>query len=156
MFRILLFFLLFVFSNSFAQQVNWISFDKLNEKMRTQPRPVLVFIHTNWCKFCALQEEKTFTDSVTARKINNGFYAISLDAEQKSEIIFLNKRYRYKPSGSGTGHHELAEALGKQNGMLSFPTTVILSPSLQLSNRITGFINSTYLCDLLERQMASY
>src|SRR3990170_2189347 len=132
--RISIVILLFIFSNSLAQQVDWIGFEKLNEKMRMQPRPVLVFIHTNWCKFCALQEEKTFTDSVISRKINSSFYAISLDAEQKSEIIFLNRRYRYKPSGSGTGYHQLAEVLGKQNGTLSFPTTVILSTSLQITD----------------------
>lgn len=142
--------LLFTVSNSLAQHVDWISFENLNEKMRAQPRPILIFIHTSWCKFCALQEENTFKDSVISKQINKNFYAISLDAEEKKPIIFLNRYYQHKPSGSGTGYHELAEILGKQNGMLSFPTTVILSPSLQITTRVTGFVNTQDLQRLLE------
>jgi thioredoxin-related protein len=126
---------------SFAQQVKWTSFEELSSKMRTEPRPMLIFIHTDWCKFCALQENKTFTDSAVVKILNENYYALKLNAEGKKAITFLGKSYRYKPSGAGAGEHELAVMLGKENGELSFPTTVLLSDRWQMLSRKSGFIN---------------
>ncbi len=150
MLRLLVCILCFTFSNSLAQQVDWIGFEKLEEKMRVQPRPVVVFIKTDWCKFCAMQLENTFTDKDVVNEIQRAFYAISLDAEQKDEIIFLKKRYRYKPTGPGSGVHELAEFFGKKDGTLSFPTTVILSEFLQPLGQFPGFLNAADLLNLLK------
>lgn len=150
MLRILVCILCFNFSNSLAQGVDWIGFEKLEESLRKQPRPVLIFIHTSWCRFCSLQEENTFTNKDVINEIQRDFYAVSLDGEQQEEIIFLKKRYKYNPTGSGTGYHELAEFLGKKDGTLSFPTTVILSASLKPLGQFPGFLNAADLLRLLE------
>lgn len=150
MLRLLVCILCFTFSNSLAQQVDWIGFEKLEEKMRVQPRPVLFFIKTDWCRFCAMQLENTFTDKHVVNEIQRAFYAVSLDAEQRGDITFLKKRYRYKPTGPGSGYHELAEFLGKKEGTLSFPTTVILSESLQPLGQFPGFLNAADLLRLLD------
>ena len=117
--------------------------------MRVQPRPVLIFIKTDWCRFCAMQLENTFTDKDVVNEIQRGFYAVSLDAEKKDDITFLKKHYRYKPTGPGSGYHELAEFLGKKEGTLSFPTTVILSESLHPVGQFPGFLNAADLLRLL-------
>lgn len=148
--RLLFCILCFAFSNSLAQQVDWIGFEKLQESLRTQPKPVLIFIHTSWCRFCGMQLENTFTDKDVVNEIQSAFYAVSLDAEQKDDVSFLKKRYRYKPTGSGSGYHELAEFLGKKDGTLAFPTTVILSASLQPLGQFPGFLNTADLLRLLE------
>lgn len=149
MLRLLVCILCFTFSNSRAQQVEWIGFEKLEESLRQQPRPVLIFIHTGWCRFCAMQLENTFTDKDVVNEIQRAFYAVSLDAEKKDDITFLKKRYRYKATGHGSGYHELAEFFGKKDGTLSFPTTVILSESLQPVGQFPGFLNAADLLQLL-------
>jgi thioredoxin-related protein len=146
--RILFCALLLGSHTGYTQVVDWISFDSLQEKMRVQPRPVLIYIYTGWCKYCTLQKERTFTAPAVTDKIDRQFYAVSLDAESKTEIIFLNKHYGYKPS---RGYHELAELLGKKNGTLSFPTTVILSESLQLLEHASGFLNEQDMSRMLGR-----
>jgi len=148
--RLLFCFLCLTFSSSLAQQVDWIGFEKLQESLRTQPRPVLIFIHTSWCRFCAMQLENTFTDKDVVNAVQRAFYAVSLDAEQRDDVKFLKKRYRYKATGPGSGYHELAEFLGKKEGTLSFPTTVILSKSLQPLGQFQGFLNAADLLQLLE------
>lgn len=140
---------IFVSFHALAQQIRWHSFDELTENMRKQPKPIIVFIHTDWCKFCAMQENNTFSRPQVVKEINQNFYAVSLNAEETKDIIFLNKKYRYKPSGSGSGYHELAEMLGTKSGKLSFPSTVILSKSWQVIRRETGFLNSEALLTLL-------
>lgn len=117
--------------------------------MREQPKPIIIFIHTDWCKFCAMQENNTFSRPEVVKEINQNFYAVRLNAEETNDIIFLNKKYRYKPSGTGSGHHELAEMLGIKNGKLSFPSIVILSESWQVIQRETGFLNAEELLMVL-------
>lgn len=133
--------LFWIQSSALAQQVKWTTFEELPSKMRAEPRPVMIFIHTDWCKFCALQENKTFTDSIVVRILNEKYYAVKLNAEDKKTIIFLGKKYHYKPNGAGSGEHELAVLLGKKNGVLSFPTTVLLSDNWQVSGRKSEFID---------------
>jgi thioredoxin-related protein len=133
---------------SFAQQVKWTSFEKVQEGMRTDPKPLLVFIHTDWCKFCAMQENKTINDPPVVEKLNSNFYAIRLNAEEKSDITFLNRKYVYQSEGAGSGYHQLAELLGKENGILTFPTILILSETFAVMDRTTGFVSSK---DLLKK-----
>lgn len=132
-----------------AQQISWISFDQLTDSMRQNPKPVMIFIHTSWCKYCAMQENNTFTDDELVKDLNNSFYLLKLNAEETASILFLNRVYKYIPSGYGTGYHELAAFLGKENGKLEFPTTVFLSKSMVLRKRFQGFINASTLSAII-------
>ena len=108
-----------LFSND---QVDWTTFDDLPEKMREAPKPILIFITADWCKFCEMQKNTTFKSLEVISKINAAYYAIELDGEGKDPITFLNRIYGYKPTGSETGYHELAYFLGSKDGDLTFPT----------------------------------
>ena len=136
----LVFFIALSFASTRAQQITWLSFEEVQKKMRVDPKPVVIFIHTDWCRYCAMQESNTFTDPLVTKKLTLDYYAIRLNAEEKSDITFLNRKYRYRTAG--TGYHELAELLGKENGQLTFPTTLILSESFTMIDRSIGFISS--------------
>jgi uncharacterized protein YyaL (SSP411 family) len=143
---IVTFFLGFCYHSAQAQKVNWVSFADLPDSLRKAPKPILVFIHTDWCKYCLLQDHNTFQDSLVAQALNKNYYAIRLNGEETQPISFLNRIYKSRSKG----HHELAELLGKEQGELVFPSTVILSEQLQLQQRITGFINTNDLLTLLQ------
>ena len=119
---------------SAQNQINWTSFDDINDSLRKEAKPVLVFIHTDWCKYCKMQENTTFKDVEVVQELNNFYYCIRLDAEVSDSIFFLGRVY----DNSLNSYHELANFLGKINGKLSFPTTVVLDASLQLTERIIG------------------
>ena len=121
-----------------AQTMRWTAFENLNDSLRKERRPLLIFIHTDWCKYCKMMEVKTFTDSTLVQTLNQHFYCLDLNAEQNKTLPFLNRKYRFKPSGVGTGVHELAEVLGKEKNQLTYPTTVIFNQNLQLQARIVG------------------
>ena len=126
--------------------VNWLDFNELPAKLREERKPILVFIHTNWCKFCLMQQNTTFTDPQTVALLNREYYCLKLDAEHKEAIRFLNRDYQAQSGG----YHQLAELLGKENGELTFPTTLLLSENLQLKRRQTGFINTENLRVLIQ------
>lgn len=128
-----------------AQQINWTAFEDLNDSLRKDRKPVMIFVHTDWCKFCKMQDNNTFSDPLVASLLNQHFYCLRLDAEDKREIQFLNRHYRFKPSGAGTGYHQLAEFLAMQNGDMSFPTTVFLSKDFQPVKQLKGFYRASEL-----------
>ena len=41
-------------------EVNWLSFDELQENYRSNPKPMLLFLYTDWCKYCKIQQNTTF------------------------------------------------------------------------------------------------
>jgi len=124
-----------------AQITNWTAFENLNDSLRKERRPLLVFIHTDWCKYCKMMEIKTFANPQLAKVLNQQYYCLHLDAEDTRTLSFLNKKYKFKPSGVETGVHELAELLGNDKGKLTYPTTVFFDQNLQLQGRIVGVID---------------
>jgi thioredoxin-related protein len=132
-----------------AQTIQWTSFDNLTDSLRKERRPLLVFIHTDWCKYCKMMEVKTFTNPVIISTLNRNFYCLDLNAEEARTFIFLNKKYNFKPSGVNTGIQELAEILGTENGKLSYPTTVFFDKNLQVQNRVVGMLEAKQLQQLL-------
>ncbi|WP_298349705.1 thioredoxin family protein [Runella sp.] len=132
-----------------AQTIQWTSFDNLTDSLRKERRPLLVFIHTDWCKYCKMMEVKTFTDPLIVNTLNRSFYCLDLNAEEALSLTFLNKKYKFKPSGVNTGIQELAEILGTENGKLSYPTTVFFDQNLQVQNRVVGALEAKQLLKLL-------
>lgn len=123
--------------NSYSQQV---SFSELDSLLVHDPKPVLVFIHTDWCRYCLGMQQVTFSDEEVEAILQEEIYFVSLDAESEEDIVFRNHRFRFMPSGRGTGLHELAYELGNQNGELAYPTTCILNPAYEIDFQYSGFI----------------
>ncbi|TGV00480.1 thioredoxin family protein [Flavivirga rizhaonensis] len=92
-----------------------------------EERPIVIFLHTDWCKYCKVMENTTFKNEKIIEKLNERFYFISFNAEQKTSVTFKNHTFKYKSTGKKTGIHELAEALGTVESKISYPTTVVLN-----------------------------
>jgi thioredoxin-related protein len=122
-----------------AQNLRWTSFANLNDSLRAKRKPLLVFIHADWCNYCKMQEQNTFRDSVLTSALQGDFYCLRLNAEERSELRFLNRTYRYRSHGAGVGRHELAEYLALEQGALSLPATVLLDRDLRVFSRLRGF-----------------
>ncbi|MFN3378767.1 MAG: thioredoxin family protein [Runella zeae] len=134
-----------------AQAVQWTSFEHLSDSLRKERKPLLVFIHTDWCKYCKVMETKTFKEPLLADALNKDFYCLSLNAEETKSLVFLNRKYKFKPTGVNTGIHELAEVLGTEQGKLTFPTMVLFDQNLQLQGRIVGVMAAKQLQQLCEQ-----
>ena len=50
----------FLFANTSLAQLKIIEFSKIDSLQKKQPKICVVFIHTNWCKYCALMQNTTF------------------------------------------------------------------------------------------------
>src|SRR5680860_958823 len=110
----LLLFLMFLYSlgGAQAQVMDALNFQKMDSLQKIEPRPVLVFIHTSWCKYCEAMKHHTFQNQAVKELIEKKFYFVGLNAEEKVDISLQGHTFRYRPTGVGAGQHELAQELG--------------------------------------------
>ena len=77
-------------------------------------KPILVQFTAEWCGYCHKMLRETFTDDAVIKQVNDCFVPVVLDADE---------------------HDRLVEAVG----VSAFPTTVIISPTLDVEAKIEGF-----------------
>lgn len=125
------------------------TFEEIEGLQKIEERPIVVFIHADWCKFCLAMKKNTFTDNKIIQKLNTSFYFIMLDAEYKKDIVFYNQTFRFKPTGLNTGIHELAEILGDKKGQMNYPLTAILSTNQNIDAQFDTFLAKKDLLKIL-------
>ncbi|MEJ7766662.1 MAG: thioredoxin family protein [Chitinophagaceae bacterium] len=123
-------------------QIKQVKFEQLDSLQKAEERPVVVFLHTSWCKYCSLMKNTTLKNKEVEKLLNQKFYFISLDIEEKSDISFRKHTFKYKPTGTTTGVHELAEQLGTVKGKLAYPGICFLNADSEIIYQREGFLSS--------------
>ncbi|WP_162056500.1 thioredoxin family protein [Pontibacter pamirensis] len=130
-------------------QPNSFAFGQLESLQKAERRPVVVFISTDWCRYCSRMKLSTFRDEQVVKLLNTSFYFVFLNAEEKNDISFHGHTFRYRPTGNGTGVHELAEQLGSVDGRLSYPTLSVLNAEMEIIYQHGGYLSAKELSTLL-------
>ncbi|NNE25270.1 MAG: DUF255 domain-containing protein [Saprospiraceae bacterium] len=118
-------------------KVNWMTWEEAIEKNREDQRKIMVDIYTTWCTWCKKMENTTFQTEFIADYINENYYPVKFNAEQKEEIIYKGDTYKFVGGFGRKGYHELAAEL--MNGRLSYPTMVFLDENEVVIQPIPGF-----------------
>lgn len=126
-----------------------VSFEELAGLQQKEERLVLVFIKTGWCRYCNAMEQQVFKHPQLVEKMNNDFYVIFLDAEDRREISFSGRVFSFKPTGKNTGIHELAEELAAVNDEITYPAVCFLNKKNQIVFQYQGFLNKAQLMEIL-------
>ena len=82
---IILFFL-WAIPSGFAQLKTY-SFEEVVQLSKENPKPIVVFTHTNWCKYCKIMEHVTFKDSRIIATLNENFYCYTGGAHGNTERV---------------------------------------------------------------------
>ena len=147
-------FMLLMFScaipSGFAQLKSY-SFEEVEVLNQKNPKPTLVFIHTSWCKYCKMMEKSTLQNPEVTQLLNENFYFVLLDAESKKEINFQNHLFKYKPTGTTTGIHELATELATINNEIVYPTITVLDASYTIVFQKHSLVKAEELLFMLQK-----
>jgi thioredoxin-related protein len=116
--------------------VKWMTWKEMQEAQQKQPKKILVDVYTEWCGWCKRMDAGTYTNAEIIKYINENFYAVKFDAEDKNVINFNGKEYKYVPQ-SPRGYNELAAQI--LNGQMSYPTVVYFDEKLAEITAVPGY-----------------
>jgi thioredoxin-related protein len=116
--------------------VKWMTFEEALQKSKTAKKPIFIDVYTDWCGWCKVMDKSTFSDPAVAKILNDKFYAVKFNGEQKEDVQFDGKTFKYVGEG-GRGYHELAAAL--LNNQLSYPTVVFLDEEFRMIQPLAGY-----------------
>jgi thioredoxin-related protein len=133
--------LCFLFLNAgyTQEKINWVTWDQVQTMMKKQKRKVVVDLYTDWCGWCKRMDATTFVDPEVVKYINKNYYAIKFNAEQKQDVNFKSRVYKFMPSGN-RGVHQLALMI--TNSQLSYPTFVFMDEDLNTIQPLPGYRNA--------------
>lgn len=148
--------LLVVVTNGLSAQAISRTFSEVDSLQADSARLHLVFLRTDWCRFCHQMEARIFSDPAVARLLNEHYYFTTFDAESSDRVVWAGRTFNYEATGRKTGVHQLAKVLGTdENGQLSYPTLVLLNERYEILFRYAGFLSAEELRGVLEAGLAS-
>lgn len=121
------------------EKVNWLTFEEAVKLQEKKPKMMFIDMYTEWCGWCKRMDKTTYKNPVVAKYVNEHFYAVKMDAEQKGDITYKGQTFKYVANGR-RGYHELAATL--MQGKMSYPTTVFLNKKMEVLQPIAGYQNA--------------
>ncbi|MFD1552944.1 thioredoxin [Putridiphycobacter roseus] len=154
--RLLILFLLLFFKQGYAQSdsLHTFSFENVDSLNAVKSKNVLVFFHTDWCKYCQLMNETTFKDKAVIELLNDNFYFVPFDPESETDIEFAGRKFKYIPNGKETGMHEIAIALAKIDGKINYPSICMLNQNYEIVFQYNQFLSAPDLIKVLGEVLA--
>ncbi|RKS15841.1 thioredoxin family protein [Flavobacterium sp. 120] len=121
-------------------QMHSVAFEEIDSLQRIEKRKTIVFIQTDWCQFCHAMKNTTFKNEEIIKELNNTFYFVDFNAEEKRAVVFNKTTFQFKPTGNNSGTHELAIALGTINKQLNFPVLCVLNSENEIVFQHSGYL----------------
>jgi thioredoxin-related protein len=153
MMRLFSIILMLVFNLVAMGQLKQTPFEQIDSLNALDNKNIVVFIHTNWCKYCHKMQQTTLKNDSIQKILNEHFIFTSLNAENKQPIKFNGHTFKFIPNGYNVGYHELAVALGSVEGKLNFPTITLLNPKYEIIFQHNGFMSADALSSVMNEAL---
>ena len=152
--KILLILLLAISNSVLAQnrEINWIGFEELDDALKTDVKPVVIYFYTDWCVYCKKMERNAFKDKEVISAINKEYYAVKMDAESTENInfegqTFINDQAKTKRNGI----HEIPLLLAsRENKPISFPVVMVLDKEFRVKIKSHEYLTTDQMKTLIK------
>lgn len=121
-----------------GEEIKWYSFEEAVQKNKENPKMIFVDLYTNWCGWCKVMDNKTFSDPVIAKYMNENFYPVKFNAEGSDTVEFAGRTYVNPRPGVTKSTHQLAIAM--LQGKLSYPSYALMNKNNQMVQVLNGYI----------------
>lgn len=115
-------------------EVKWMTFEEAIAANKVKPKKIFIDVYTKWCSWCKVMDKKTFSDSTVAAYMNENFYCVKLDAEQKDTINYKGVKFAYMPEYKAN-----SLAISLLDGKMSYPSFVVLTEDEKRLKIINGY-----------------
>ena len=75
--------------------VSWLTFDEAVVASEQGKRKIFIDVYTDWCGWCKRMDATTFSDPAVAEILQNKFYPVKFNAEQREPITFNNHTFNF-------------------------------------------------------------
>jgi thioredoxin-related protein len=116
--------------------VKWMTFEQAVAKSKIQKKKIFIDVFTDWCGWCKVMDKNTFSEAQVAKILNEDFYPVKFNAEQREDIQFNGTTFKFIANGN-SGVHQLAASL--LNNQLSYPTVVFLDEEFRIIQPLPGY-----------------
>lgn len=137
-FALLIFFTINTQAENTKETVKWFTLEEAVKLQAETPKKIFIDVYTDWCGYCKKMDKETFSNPVIAKYLNENFYPVKFDAEQKESIEFKSQTYRNTNPDRKRSSHELAQAL--LQGKMSYPSYAFLNEKSVLITVVPGYI----------------
>jgi thioredoxin-related protein len=121
------------------------TFENVDSLIASNPKPVLIFFHTEWCKYCNLMTQTTFKNEQIINTLNQSFYFVSFNPESQKTVTFAGKAFKFIPKGNKSGIHEIAIELATIDGKINYPSICILSEMYEIVFQYNQYLSANDL-----------
>lgn len=133
--------------NNDATTITWYTWEEAIELNKKEPRKLFIDLYTDWCGWCKRMDASTFTDPAVVKHLNENYYPIKFNAEQKEAIVYDQHTFKFIDQGR-RGIHELAYSL--LDGQLSYPSYVYLDEQVRRITISKGYKEAPAMIKELE------
>lgn len=123
--------------NDSQVEIKWYTFEEAIKLNKKKPKKIFIDVYTDWCGWCKKMDAETFTNPVVAKYINDNFYAVKFNAEQKEPVTFKGKEYKNLNPDKPKSPHQLAIVLLKEE--LRYPSYAILDGENEWIFKFMGY-----------------
>ena len=130
--------------------VDWLSFEQLNDSLAQNPKPVVLFFHTDWCHYCKEMLRETFHHPEVVHQLNANYYAVKFDAERVDTVYFDQVAFTNTSQRKTAGqYHALAKILIGEGQQPIFPVTILLDDHFSVREKVFNYLSIRQLLDIL-------
>ncbi|MFT4664172.1 MAG: thioredoxin-related protein [Polaribacter sp.] len=136
-----------------GQNIEWLSITEVQERVKKEPRKILVDVYTAWCGPCKMMMRSTFKDPGLIKYLDDNYYAVKFNGESGETISFNGKEFKNPnynaaiPSTRRNSQHEFTRSLG----LRGYPTLFIFDPNLKKITESVGMKSAPQLMNVLKK-----
>lgn len=131
--------------NEDQSKIHWMTIEQAEQKMKEHPKMVLMDVYTSWCVWCKRLDKTTYNNPDLIKYVNENFYAVKFNAEQKTPIHFMGKEWDYN------SQYQVNDlAIDLLHGRMSYPTTVIMEKDFKSAEPIPGYLEVPQMESILK------
>ena len=108
--------------------INWMTWEEAVKANKKTGKKIFIDFYTDWCGWCKKMDASTFADPDVAKYVNENFYPVKFNAEQKEDVVFNGTTFSFQNQGRRGAHALAVELL---DGRLGYPSYVYLTPTFE-------------------------
>ena len=133
------------------QQVNWLTFEQLEDSLAVKPKKVFIDFYADWCAYCKKMDKVAFRDPAVLALLKTDYYAVKMNAESRDTIVFGGESFSNQEVGKKRKPtHEIPLLLAsRENYPFSLPAMVILNEEFEITARYFEYMSPEQMVEAL-------